>query len=47
VLSYEALAENVQADELLARILSAVPVPEIPTLEGDLARASRRKPSEA
>ena len=40
VLSYEALAENVQADELLARIIAAVPVPEIPTLE-DLP--SRRK----
>jgi MoxR-like ATPase len=40
VLSYEALAENVQADELLARIIEAVPVPEIPTLE-DLA--ARRK----
>ena len=46
VLSYEALAENVQADELLARIIAAVPVPEITTLEADLARASRRKPSE-
>ena len=40
VLSYEALAENVQADELLTRLLSAVPVPEIPTLEDF---ASRRK----
>jgi MoxR-like ATPase len=43
VLSYEALAENVQADDLLARILSAVPVPVIPTLEEDLALTSRRK----
>jgi MoxR-like ATPase len=43
VLSYEALAENVQADDLLARILSAVPVPVIPTLEDELALASRRK----
>jgi MoxR-like ATPase len=46
VLSYEALAENVQADELLARILSTVPVPEIPTLEDRLALASRRNLSD-
>ena len=46
VLSYEALAENVQADELLARILSAVPVPEIPTLEDRLALAPRRNRSD-
>jgi len=46
VLSYEALAENVHADELLARILSAVPVPEIPTLEDRLALAPRRNLSD-
>jgi len=40
VLSYEALAENVQADQVLARIIGAVPAPEIPTLEDF---ASRRK----
>jgi MoxR-like ATPase len=38
VLSYEALAENVSADELLTRILNAVPVPEAPLHE----RAFRR-----
>jgi MoxR-like ATPase len=33
VLSYEALADHVTADQLLDRILAAVPVPEIPTHE--------------
>jgi MoxR-like ATPase len=29
VLSYEALAEDIDSDALLARILSAVPMPEV------------------
>jgi len=33
VLSYEALADNVSSDELLKRILSAVPMPEVPLHE--------------
>ncbi|HET7010619.1 MAG TPA: MoxR family ATPase [Anaerolineales bacterium] len=37
VLSYEALAEHVTQDELLARILAAVPVPEIPTHERNVS----------
>jgi MoxR-like ATPase len=36
VLSYEALADHVSADEILGRILAAVPVPEIPTHERNL-----------
>jgi MoxR-like ATPase len=44
VLSYEALADNVTPDELLRRILAAVPVPDIPTHERRLesAASSRR-----
>ncbi|NLF63757.1 MAG: MoxR family ATPase [Chloroflexi bacterium] len=38
VLSYEALAESVSADDLLKRIIDAVPVPEVPLHE----RAFRR-----
>src|SRR5690606_9019312 len=38
VLSYEALAESVSADDLLKRIVDAVPVPEVPLHE----RAFRR-----
>ena len=30
VLSYEALGENVSSDEVLERVLTAVPMPEIP-----------------
>ncbi len=33
VLSYEALADNVSADDLLNRILNAVPLPEVPLHE--------------
>ena len=33
VLSYEALADNVSSDELLKRILNAVPMPEVPLHE--------------
>ncbi len=33
VLSYEALADNVTADDLLQRILGAIPVPEVPLHE--------------
>jgi MoxR-like ATPase len=33
VLSYEALADNVSADDLLNRILEAVPMPEVPLHE--------------
>ncbi len=33
VLSYEALADNVSADELLDRILDAIPLPEVPLHE--------------
>jgi hypothetical protein len=29
VLSYEALADDVSADTIIARVLSAVPVPEV------------------
>ena len=33
VLSYEALADNVSADEVLGAILAAVPLPEVPLRE--------------
>jgi MoxR-like ATPase len=33
VLSYEALVDNVSADDLLDRILGAVPMPEVPLHE--------------
>ena len=33
VLSYEALADNITPDELLTRIVNAVPVPEVPLHE--------------
>jgi MoxR-like ATPase len=33
VLSYEALADNVSADDILNSILSAIPVPEVPLHE--------------
>jgi len=38
VLSYEALAENITPDDLLARILQAVPVPEVPLHERQRVR---------
>jgi MoxR-like ATPase len=39
VLSYEALADNISADDLLSRILDAVPVPEVPLHENQRTRA--------
>jgi MoxR-like ATPase len=33
VLSYEALSDNVSADDLLKRILNRIPVPEVPLHE--------------
>jgi MoxR-like ATPase len=41
VLSYEALADNVSSDDLLNRIISAIPVPEVPLHERQLARSAR------
>ncbi|MCL4265575.1 MAG: MoxR family ATPase [Anaerolineae bacterium] len=38
VLSYEALADNVTPDELITRIVNAVPVPEVPLHERQRAR---------
>jgi MoxR-like ATPase len=40
VLSYEALAENVSPDDLLGRILAAVPLPEVPLHERAFSRPS-------
>ena len=37
VLSYEALADNVSSDDLLNRIFSAVPLPEVPLHERQYA----------
>jgi MoxR-like ATPase len=46
VLSYEALADNVSSDDLLARILDAVPVPEVPLHEQrSFAQAAARRGS--
>jgi MoxR-like ATPase len=42
VLSYEALADNVNGDDLLQRILEAIPIPEVPLHEPILDR--RRAP---
>jgi MoxR-like ATPase len=39
VLSYEALADNVNADDLLNRILNAIPLPEVPLHEHPQRRA--------
>ena len=36
VLSYEALADNVTPDEVLDRVMAAVPVPEVPTQDREL-----------
>jgi MoxR-like ATPase len=33
VLSYEALADHVSADNVLTRIIAAIPVPEVPLRE--------------
>jgi MoxR-like ATPase len=38
VLSYEALAENVSPDDVLRRILTAIPLPEVPLRERAFAR---------
>lgn len=38
VLSYEALADNISADDLLKRILNAVPMPEVPLHERAFTR---------
>ena len=38
VLSYEALADGVQPDDLLAQIVSAVPLPEVPLHERNATR---------
>ncbi|MFO7679748.1 MAG: MoxR family ATPase [Chloroflexota bacterium] len=38
VLSYEALAENVSPDDVLKRILTAIPLPEVPLRERAFAR---------
>jgi len=40
VLSYEALADNVSSDDLLGRILDAVPVPDVPLRERRYALAT-------
>ena len=40
VLSYEALAENVSADDLLHRIMNAIPLPEVPLHERAYSRAA-------
>jgi len=41
VLSYEALADNVSSDDLLSRILSAVPMPEVSLHERQRAPIAR------
>ena len=33
VLSYEALSDNVQSDDILDRLMEAVPMPEVPLRE--------------
>jgi hypothetical protein len=42
VLSYEALADGVSADEVLRQILTVVPVPEVPLHERIRARDAVR-----
>jgi MoxR-like ATPase len=42
VLSYEALADGVSADELLGPVLEAVPPPDIPLRERDLSSGGRQ-----
>jgi MoxR-like ATPase len=41
VLSYEALADNVSGDDLLKRILDAVPLPEVPLHERQYAHKAQ------
>ena len=43
VLSYEALADNVTSDDLLNRILSAIPLPEVPLHERKYAHDANPK----
>jgi hypothetical protein len=43
VLSYEALGDNVSADDVLERVLAAVPMPEIPPNAGPERRAGAAK----
>ena len=40
VLSYEAMAENISSDDLLERILSAIPLPEVPLHERNFSRSA-------
>jgi MoxR-like ATPase len=40
VLSYEALADNVSADDVLKRILNAIPLPEVPLHERAFSRST-------
>jgi MoxR-like ATPase len=40
VLSYEALSDNVSSDELLKRIMSRIPVPEVPLHEHEKVRVN-------
>ena len=47
VLSYESLADGVTPDDILARLLTAIPVPDVPLTErgvaaGDVTNTSRR-----
>ena len=42
VLSYEAMAENISSDDLLSRILNAIPLPEVPLHERRIASAARQ-----
>ena len=39
VLSYEALSDNVTGDDVLNKILSRIPIPEVPLHEHTNARA--------
>jgi MoxR-like ATPase len=45
VLSYEALADNVTSDHILNRILSVIPLPEVPLHERTLDHAPFRRPN--
>ena len=40
VLSYEALSDNVQSDDILGRVMEAVPMPEVPLREYAGARSA-------
>lgn len=41
VLSYEAMADNISSDDLLKRIVNAIPVPDVPLHERNLASNAR------